>query len=122
MQQVKVGEIPPVMKDLLGKDFTVTLELNEDNVKFGSNVYEACDLALGFLNIAANKPTSESTGESSEESSDASSTRLETESEENMKENVGLHLFNLKITWSKHTKHVNILCISCVNILFIFRR
>lgn len=87
---MKPGEIPPVMQQLLGKDFTVTIELNEDNVKFGSCVFEACDLAIGFQNGENNKHSSESSDKSSENPLNHSSTILESESEENVKECVSL--------------------------------
>lgn len=85
MQKVEPGQIPLVMQQLLGKYFTVTLELNEDNVKFGSNVYEACDLALGFFNIDPNTTASQSNDTSATQSFDTSSKSLKIESEDNIK-------------------------------------
>lgn len=72
------------MQQLLGKDFTVTLELNEDNVKFGSGVFEACDLAIGFPNHQSIKNGCKSIDVSSEDSMTKLSTSLE--SEENVNE------------------------------------
>lgn len=79
------------MQQLLGKNLTVTLQLNENNVNFGSTVFEASDLALGFVNLATDKSQSEETDTSSTESLDTCSTSFETESEENIKETVSFN-------------------------------
>lgn len=74
------------MKQLLGKSFTVTIELTENNVKFGSGVFESCDLSVGFDNVATNPTSCESTDVSSEDSMAKSSETIQSGSEENVKE------------------------------------
>ncbi|KAK1357305.1 hypothetical protein POM88_050561 [Heracleum sosnowskyi] len=85
-QKVEIGDMPPVIQALLGKEFTVTLKLNEDNVNSGSNVFEACDITLGFVNLASNEVHYNSNTTSSSESTKTSSASFETESEENFSE------------------------------------
>lgn len=54
MQEGVIGYMPPCIKSLEGKDYTVTLSISADNVRGGSRVYEACSIFEGFETTADN--------------------------------------------------------------------
>lgn len=85
-QITEPGDIPPVMKNLLGKNYTVTLHIQEDNVKLGSSVFQAYDISEGFTKTALNNATSQTNNMSPNESTHKSSNSIESESEENVNE------------------------------------
>lgn len=59
-QEPKVEPFPDVLKQLQHKDYTVTIKLNEGNIKNASNVYDAvaldnaCEISA---NYSPSKPT-----------------------------------------------------------------
>lgn len=54
MQASVHGNLPPCIKYLEGKEYTVSLCIKEDNVKGGSRVYEASSIFEGFEVTADN--------------------------------------------------------------------
>lgn len=55
LQDSVVGYLPPCIKCFEGREYTVTLCINEDNLKGRSRVYEACSIFEGLETTGDNK-------------------------------------------------------------------
>ena len=44
--QEEDGKFPPIFNEIINKEYVITVDVSEDNLKLNSEVYEVCDVQM----------------------------------------------------------------------------
>ncbi|WOH15092.1 hypothetical protein DCAR_0934629 [Daucus carota subsp. sativus] len=84
------GKFPVLLKNLLNKEYDLTISINEDNISKNNEVYEVCDIQIDLQETAGNMKDVDHMSEDAEDDNDNPVMDAETEGSHNISKEISL--------------------------------